>query len=461
MLIEIILLLLGLIALLYWYITKNYNHFKDRDLPHGPPSFPFGSELSKELVLRKRHLFEVLKDEAKKTKGKKFYGTYFFKAEMLVLQDPEVIKTILVKDFQNFTDRQAGESPMAKGTETDKMWSKQLVMSNGDKWKQQRSTFSPIFNSGKMKLMMNMLNAVCDDMTKFIEKSTSNDEDIELKDLFRRYTMGSILNCTFGVESDSFNEQDTPLSKTAKGISAERTGMEIIKFLAMMFPGGSQLFRLFRISIFRPVETRFIYDMVQASIKARKESGQSRNDLVDLAIRAIDGIKDAKHEEGGGEDQDEQFEKDAVLNYKPASIKVALDDTDICASAMVFLVAGFDTTNNALAFAAYELAMNPDAQQKLRKEIDSVSDVNYSTIQNLEYLDMVVHETLRKWPLAALLRRAALNDYQMPDSSYVLAKGKTILINVTAVHYNEEWYPEPEKFIPERFSKEEKAKRHP
>ena len=80
-----------------------------------------------------------------------------------------------------------------------------------------------------------------------------------------------------------------------------------------------------------------------------------------------------------------------------------LSDADVLAQSVIFLVAGYETSSNTLGFICYHLATNPDVQEKLQEEIDSVWDdeskmPSYETVNELPYLDMVISETLRLYP---------------------------------------------------------------
>lgn len=74
------------------------------------------------------------------------------------------------------------------------------------------------------------------------------------------------------------------------------------------------------------------------------------------------------------------------------------EDDDLAAQAVLFLVAGFDTSSTLMCFTCYELALNIDVQRKLQKEIDEVRSENkkitYDIIQKMKYLDMVVSGNL-------------------------------------------------------------------
>jgi cytochrome P450 family 9 len=118
-----------------------------------------------------------------------------------------------------------------------------------------------------------------------------------------------------------------------------------------------------------------------------------------------------------------------------------------------------------MAFMAYELIANPDAQKKLQAEIDEVNDqlegkmVNYDVIQNMKYMDQVVCETLRKWPAAPLIDRLCVKDYEIEydDKKFTIENGKNFYIPIYAIHHDERYFKNPEKFDPERFSDENKA----
>ena len=132
------------------------------------------------------------------------------------------------------------------------------------------------------------------------------------------------------------------------------------------------------------------------------------------------------------------------------------------------LTAGYDTTSQTLAYVGYILATHPSIQEKLRSEVNEAYDENegnmppYYKIQEMEYLDMVIHETLRQTNPVPFLSRVCTKDYTVPDYPRVTIKpNDEVYINAAGIHMNPTFYPDPEKFIPERFTKEERAKRHP
>lgn len=153
-----------------------------------------------------------------------------------------------------------------------------------------------------------------------------------------------------------------------------------------------------------------------------------------------------------------------IVNFKPTNLFIiGLDLEDITAQCLVFFLAGFDTVSSAMYFMAYHLALNPDVQDKLNEEIDGLKEKlggrmpTYEEFQSLTYLDMVLSETLRITPPVPNLDRRCNQRtiIENNDGTKVeLQPGDGVFFPITCIHFDPQYYPEPEKFIPERFSHE-------
>ena len=136
------------------------------------------------------------------------------------------------------------------------------------------------------------------------------------------------------------------------------------------------------------------------------------------------------------------------------------------ATAVIFLVAGYDTTGTTLAFACYELAKNPEIQERLQAEVEEVTggdmdeEITYEDLHKMTYLDQIISETLRFHNPIAFLQRNALRDYKVPGHDLVIEKETQVWVNVMAVHMDPKHYSNPTEFDPEHFSKEAKSARH-
>lgn len=146
------------------------------------------------------------------------------------------------------------------------------------------------------------------------------------------------------------------------------------------------------------------------------------------------------------------------------------DEQDIVAQCLIFFLAGFDTVSTAMYFMAYALSIYPNVQQKLQQEVEAlVTKLNgrlptYEEIQNLSFLDMVLSETLRMFPPVPFLDRRCNQKTTIENSDGTkveLQPGDGILFPVSSIHFDSNYFPEPEKFIPERFSHENRDKIKP
>lgn len=108
---------------------------------------------------------------------------------------------------------------------------------------------------------------------------------------------------------------------------------------------------------------------------------------------------------------------------------------------------------------------NPDIQQKLYEEIAEMNatlegkTITYDALQKLPYMDEVISEVLRKWPPAAFTDRLCTKDYIYDNGNgfkCTLEKGAVIVIPVYAIHHDEQYFKDPEKFDPERFNEQHK-----
>lgn len=142
------------------------------------------------------------------------------------------------------------------------------------------------------------------------------------------------------------------------------------------------------------------------------------------------------------------------------------------AQGFVFFIAGFETTTNLLQMCAYELAKNPDIQEKLFREMEEIRDnlkgepVTYEIVNNeMKYADMVIMETMRLWPPSPHAgNRKCTKTYALTNtdgSTVKINPGDNIYYPVLALHYDEKYWPNPKKFDPYRFSEEKRHNIHP
>lgn len=169
------------------------------------------------------------------------------------------------------------------------------------------------------------------------------------------------------------------------------------------------------------------------TVEMRESSNIKRNDLVDL-----------------------------LINLKNEDNEMA-DRTTLAAQAITFFTAGQEATSSLLAFTLYELSLNKSIQDKIREEVTTMIDkhggLTYEAVKDMEYTTMALRETLRKYPFTPTLNRLAAENYKFTNHDLVIEKGMNVTIPIHGIHYDPEFYPDPYKYDPERFTEENKSSR--
>ena len=152
---QIVLVVLAWLTYIYYKTSRKMALFREMGIPEDPGYFPLGSKPSWDVMKQKTLFLNLLDEQYVKFNGKKMYGWYGSMGfPQLVVQDMELIKDVLIKDFDHFVDRR--EFTFGDSKYLDKM----LTVLTGDKWKTMRTMVSPIFTSGKLKGMVNLIDNV-------------------------------------------------------------------------------------------------------------------------------------------------------------------------------------------------------------------------------------------------------------------------------------------------------------
>uniref|UniRef100_A0A3P8NUV6 Thromboxane-A synthase n=1 Tax=Astatotilapia calliptera TaxID=8154 RepID=A0A3P8NUV6_ASTCA len=437
-------LFLIFLGLLYWYSVRPFSVLSRCGIKHPKPVPFFGN-----LFMFQQGFFKPLNDLVK-TYGK-VCGYYLGRTPVIVVADPDMLRQLLVKDFSNFPNRNVRK--------LYKPVSDCLLQLRNEQWKRVRSVLTPSFSAAKMKEMVPLINTAIDTL---------------MKNLHVYADLSTLLLLYFFFHYD-------PLVQHAQ-MAFTNDFFKSVLLLFFAFPSIMAPLSRFIPNKRRDKMSHFFINSIHKIIKQREEQPpeQRRRDFLQLMLDArtteecvslerfdtsndTDEISDNNQQtQSSGKVQENDLPHSQEPSVRRPQKKMMTED-EIVGQAFIFLLAGYETSSSTLAFTCYLLALHPECQLKVQKEVDDFytrhDSPDYTNVQELKYLDMVICEALRLYPPG--FRFAREIDHDCVVNGQQLPKGAKLEIPAGFLHYDPEHWPEPEKFIPERFTPEAKASRHP
>lgn len=263
------------VLLLYYYFTNRFNYWKLRKVSCLQPLPFFGN--FKELFFFKKNVGEILRKMYQKATGP-YVGIFILNDPCLLIRDPELVKAILVKDFQNFPDRLVGRSEKA-----DKISAHLLFTMKYIEWKNVRYRISPAFSTGKFRQMLPHMQEICDQLKSHITHSISQSSEIEVKNLFSKYSIDLISSCAFGINSNSLKYEDAEFAVQANKLF--KYSNPIRGFSFCMYFIAPQLVEMFRLKFVEPTAGKFLANVFWRMMTEREVNHFARHDLIDLLVK--------------------------------------------------------------------------------------------------------------------------------------------------------------------------------
>jgi cytochrome P450 len=330
----------------------------------------------------------------------------FFGHASFILNIPDAIRHVLVDNYENYTRTPAGIRVLRP------MLGEGLLLAEGRTWKYQRRTLAPAFTPrAVMTLVPHMISAV-DETIGELQGAASG--PVDLREIMQRMTL-EIAGRTM------FSYGMARHGKALRGFVMEY-GANLARphFLDLLLPLGWPTPQDISRHFFRKRWTRFIAMLIAERRAAGKNEGAPPHDLFDLMVAARDP------------ETGEAF-SDAQLGDQVATM----------------ILAGHETTATALFWALYVLALDPSTQQQLADEAQAASANGALDIENLKFTRAVIDETMRLYPPAFLIARAAAG----PDTlgGMAVAKNDVVLIAPWLLHRHERLWRDPNAFMPSRF----------
>ncbi|KAF5288532.1 hypothetical protein FQA39_LY15400 [Lamprigera yunnana] len=423
-------------------MTKIYNYWHEKGIPYFKPiHFVVGN--FGPCLLGKKSWLALTEEVYKKFPNDRYVGFYEFTTPILIIRDPELIKDITIKDFDSFPNHRRFVS-----SDIDPLWGKGLFqMSTREGWHSMRSTLSPFFTGSKLKMLFTLMGECA---TQFIDHIKSqNGEMIEIKDTYTRFSNDIIATCAFGIQCDSLKHRENEFYVMGREAS-DFSGIRGLRFFIYDF--SATLMKIFDIKIFSNRVSAFFRKIIKEALVLRREKNIIRPDMLHLLIEAAKKINNLDYEE----------RMKNVLNE--------FTDEDITAQVITFFIAGFETISTALCYLTYYLAINPDVQKRLYDEINETLEespkTTYETLTSMKYLECVISESLRiNTPVGIVNRRCekpyTIKPVNPTEKPVELNKGSIIWFPAGALQKDEKYFPNPDRFDPERFNAENKSKINP
>lgn len=236
---------------------------------------------------------------------------------------------------------------------------------------------------------------------------------IEVKQLSSLYTVDLIATIAFGIETSSIANPKGKFNTITRSFFGTSWRQSLSFSIAFLLP---HLVNVLRIKLVSDLLTSFIRSTLQDIMKERQLTQKERGDLIDVLIQLKQEL--SPH----GETSD-----DAIF-----------------AQGFNFLIAGYETSATTMSFALFEIAKHPAVQESLKNEIrdaiESGEELTYDKINSLDYMNMVVDEILRLYPILGFLDRQhnCEKDKEAfslrPHHDFVLPDGMPVYIPVFAIH---------------------------
>jgi cytochrome P450 len=420
-------LLLSSLVLLYLWVKWNNNYWKRLGVPGPAPSFLVGN-LGPALTMAE-HIGMLCHKWYNQFHDVPYVGYFKILNPGVMIRDPELIKEVLIKNFPSFQ-----ENDFAFDEKLDPLLAHNPFLVTDEKWRESRGLLSPLFTTNKVKYLFPLIKRTCDKFEVYLSHKGPRHEH-NSRDLAARFTTENVMNVAFSIEANCFGDaKKNEFREMGKAIF-QPTLPIALKMMAILF--CPLLLKVIPVPMLPKKVDAWMRNLVNENMRSRQHMQLPHDDLLQMLINLR---KEEKH----------------------------ITDEQVAGHSLAFFTEGYETSSALLCFAFYEVAKNRDIQDRLRRElkealVNTNNELDFEVINGLEYLDGVMHETLRIHPPGLTMNKLCTKDFPLPGISsskpVVVKKGTPIMIPVYALHNDPAYFPDPEQFDPSRFNEEAKKMR--
>ncbi|CAN0896584.1 Desmethyl-deoxy-podophyllotoxin synthase [Linum grandiflorum] len=335
----------------------------------------------------------------------------------------------LAKEFLQTKDINFGTRPFLPSAYTIFYQGRDIIFGNGEYWKHMRKIcVQELLCANRVKSLLPTIEEEVNELVASIRQQSrsSSDSGINIGGMLVSLGYSLISRTAFGKHSDSFI----------------LVGRQIMKAV-----GGTNLWDLFPSS--------YLVRLLTGTESKLKKLHNEVDSILQTIIDDHVAKRSAKTTVDEADDDDHQDLVDALLNHGlHQDLEIPVTNNHIKAVILDIFLGGSDTASSTMEWALSELMRNPLVMEKVQKEVrdqfDGKGRIDYEDLDQLQYLKLVIKETLRLHPPGPLLgprearEAAVIHGYQIPAKT-------RIIINAWAIARDHHNWREPEKFYPERF----------
>ena len=333
---------------------------------------------------------------------------HFPTQEAVLLNHPDLFRRVHVDEHRSFGKQTRGYDALRLGLGNG------LVTSEGDFWRRQRRIAQPAFHRRRIAGFADTMTTATADMLARWERLAERDETIDIDEEMMKLTFRIVGECLMGTDISADASAVGPAVATLLLAVMDRITQPLALPLHVPTPGNKKL----------TDALATLDEVVYGVIEERRRSDAEHPDLLDMFMRATD-------EETGERMTDQQL-RDEVITM---------------------ILAGHETTANALAWTFYLSSKVPHATERLRAELDEVLPngrlATAEDLSRLEYTGAMMKEAMRLYPPVWLVARSVHQSVQM--GGYEIPKGYIVFTSPIVSHRDARFFENPEGFEPERF----------
>ncbi|XP_053675679.1 probable cytochrome P450 308a1 [Anopheles nili] len=397
----------------------------------GPKPLPIFGNLLEQLTGQK-HFGEIFEEMYRSFPQASWVGFYKFSNQPgVVVRDLELVREVITSSFSSFN-----ANDFHVDEKVDPLLAFNPFTQVGDRWKQRRAEMTAVFTMNRIRSTFPLVQQIAEDFIQYIDRTRKIDAHFEAKTICTYYIVNVVASVAFGIDAESFTNPNAEFPRMGQALFAPTWMTAIRSQLALFAPN---LAKLLRVPFVPSYVDQWFRNMVNETIRQRKHT--KRQDF-------FQAMYDNLSENG----------------------TVEVNANSIVGHSVTFLSEGFETSSTLMSYLLYELAANPSVQDRVAEELQTVLEecegkLTEASLHKLVYMEAAMMETLRMHSPVFTLPRVCTKDYELPPQfpndtkRVILRRGMSVVIPVSAIHYDAEFYPQPYVFNPERFLEENRKTR--